>query len=631
MQTAAYVAMFVLAVLVFSWVARRLIGATRVGPVQVLISGLVGCGLAAAVAVLLQRFGPEDDSSVLATAVVVAVLATMATIVGLQLLRRPRPRDARRIGLVGSVRTTRRTIEVLRVGAKHGLRMGRGEADSAPSGASLRAALEESGVVFVKLGQALADRPDIVPPRIAADLAQLQSQVAPLPRTAMEPELRAQIGDTETVFSEFDWVPLGSASIGQAYQAQLRDGTRVIVKIRRPGVVREVERDSATALNVAEILERRISWARQVGLTEVVRGLLGELAKELDYANESRAMLEMSESPAESLVDIPRPFPELCSSSVVVMEQVEGVPLSRLPREEEPRRGAAVALASAVLGPMFRGERFHADPHPGNVLLGDGGRVALVDFGSTAVLPPHEQSSLRSLFLGVKLREPALMRDALLGVAQPTRPLRHAELDGALAQLLADHMPPGGGLDPAAVPELLDLSADAGLRMPASSGVLFRALLTLLASLQRLDPDYDVLESADQIAGIDEMVLPSSTGLTDFVQQEVLKAAPIVRRAPRLLDSVVTKVDRGDLSVHVRVLSHQDDVDVVNGIVNRALLVALAGILGIVSAMLFGLTQGPYLGPTFSVYDLLGAIGLVTGAVLAMRVLLEVLDTTPRR
>ncbi len=569
----------------------------------------------------------------LATAIIVAVLGTMAAIVALQLLRRPRAVNDRRIGLISTARTTRRTVQVLRIAAKHGLRT-RGE-DGGPasvsSGRQLRSALEEAGVVFVKLGQALADRPDLIPPPIADELALLQSDVTPLERPVMEPELRRHIPDPERVFADFDWSPLGSASIGQAYRATLRGGQEVIVKVRRPGVVLDVARDSVAALNIAELLERNIEWARQVGLADVVRGLLAELEKELDYEREAEAMADMAANrQAADVVHLPQPVLELSGPAVLVMEYVSGIPLVQSPTDAAPRRQSAIALASAVLGPMLRGQRFHADPHPGNVIVRDEGELALVDFGSTAVLPPHEQSSLRWLMLGIQLREPALMRDALLGVAQPTQPIDHASLDRALAQLLADYLPPGGRLDPAAVPALLNLSADAGLRMPASSGVLFRTLLTLLASLQRLDPGFDVLEFTDEITGGHQGLPGSTAEVTDFLRSEVVTAAPLLRRVPRLLDSVATKVDRGDLSVHVRMLSHPDDIAVVNGLVNRALLVILAGVLGVVSAMLFGLAKGPYIGPDFSVYDLLGSIGLVTGAILVMRVLLEVLASSRR-
>ncbi len=631
MQTLANVLLFAVAVGCFAWIARRLIGASRVGPIQVLAAALLGCSLGAAAGGALRRFGPEDDASVLATVAVVAVVGTMAAIVGIQLLRRPIPAGARRIGPLAAAQTSRRTVQVLRIAASHGLNAhwGRDSSSGAVNGAQLRAALEEAGVVFVKLGQALADRPDLVSPSIARELTQLQSQVAPLPRQDMEAQLRAAAPRAEQAFAAFDWEPLGSASIAQVYRATLVDGRDVIVKIRRPGVVEDVKRDSAVALNVAEVLERNAPWARQVGLSDVLRGLLADLARELDYAREAQAMVEVADAVRATGIRVPAPVTDLCSSAVLVMEFVPGTPLARIPPGGLVDPDAARALADAVLGPMLRGQRFHCDTHPGNVVVTPTGGLALIDFGSTAVLPPHEQASLRWLMLGIKLREPALMRDALLGVAEPVETVDYAALDRALAQLLAEYLPPSGGFDPRAVPALLDLSADAGLRMPGSAGLLFRALLTLLASLERLDPDYDLLQSAGDRADSFDMV-PSSPGeLRAFAQAEVLKAVPLLRRAPRLIDSVVTKVDRGELEFHVRMFSHERDVAVLNALVNRGLLVAIAGILGVVSVMLFGLEKGPYLAPNYSVYDLLGSIGLISGAVLLLRVLLDVLDPAP--
>ena len=314
------------------------------------------------------------------------------------------------------------------------------------------------------------------------------------------------------------------------------------------------------------------------------------------------------------------------------MERVPGVTLASADLSglaTEDRQQRATALVSAHIGAMLDGGRFHADPHPGNVMLGHEGDIHLIDFGATGVLNPTEQTALASLLLGIRLREPTMLRDSLIAVSDSEGPIDTARLDRSLSHLLAERLQPEVNIGPEAVIDLLQIMRDERLRLPASSSPMFRSLVTILDSLDRLAPGFAVLDAVKEIGDVQSPMPTTPEDFAQLTREEAYKLLPLLQRAPRLLDSIATRLERGDLSVRVRAISHPDDRRFVSSLVNRAVLAFVAVGLGIVSAMLFGLERGPYLTTNLTIYDILASIGLLAGAVLIMRVVLETLENDP--
>lgn len=624
---------YIVLTLLFAWLARRLLGANRVSWGRALLAGIGGIVAGAVLGWALVQWDVNDDSSAVGIAIVTALLVTMGLIVTLQLISRPTRGPRPQGGVVGSLRVARRTSEVLRIAARHGLGpyVGRRRgSDRPPSGAQLRRALEESGVVFVKFGQLLAGRPDLVGPAIAEELGQLRHRVAPLGREEMEAAVRAEIPDVDAVFESIDWAPLGSASIAQVYAARLTDGTDVVVKVRRPGVDDQVRRDGRVVLHVTQLTERHSEWARSIGIAALARSFVADLERELDYAGEARAAGELAEAFDGSEVHVPEVHRDLSGETVLVMQRVAGATLAGADLSAAPvaaREHAAASLVSAQVGSMLDGGRFHADLHPGNVMLTGDGDLFVIDLGATGTLSTSEQTALGSLLLGIRLREPAMLRDSLMAVAEADGPVDTARLDRALAHLLAEHIRPAENIGPEAVVELLRIMRDHGLRLPASSSAMFRGLVTLLDSVERLAPGFALLDGIDDLDDVQSAVPSSPQEFAELAREETFKLLPLLRRAPRLTDSIATRLERGDLSIRVRAFSHPDDVRVLTSLVNRVVLAFVAVGLGIVSAMLFGLDKGPFLTDDLSVYDALASIGLLSGAVLIMRVVLEALES----
>lgn len=275
---------------------------------------------------------------------------------------------------------------------------------------------------------------------------------------------------------------------------------------------------------------------------------------------------------------------------------------------------------------------FHADPHPGNVLLLTDGRLALIDFGSVGRLDTLQQAALRRLLLAVANRNPSELCDALIDLAE----VRYGSgpgdevLERALAQFMARHLGPGIVPDAAMFTALFTLLTQFGITFPPVIGGAFRAMVTLEGTLALPAPGFEMLEEARRLAAplLGELLAPSS--LREAATDELLALLPALRRLPRRLDRITASLERGTLSGNVRLFADERDVRFVASIVNRAVMAFAGAALGITSAVLLSIRGGPALaggagaGSGITVFRLLGYLGLFFGIVLILRVVIAV-------
>jgi ubiquinone biosynthesis protein len=647
-------------VLILAWVVRALLAAREVTWLRLVLAVLVGSAVGATVAALLvidltlpieQQVAvfEERRDDLYALALPFQVIATMLAVVVLELLlaRPPRRRGFR---LIHPWRALRRRLgivlrgwQVTRILARHGLapalglRRG-GVAVRSPEELARRArsALEDAGGMFVKLGQLLATRPDLLPPVALDELGRLHASARPLGREEVEEAIVAELdGPLEQHVAEIDWTPLGSASIAQVHTARLHDGRRVVIKVRRPGLLEAVERDLAIAVGLARLAERRTDWGRSYEVGAIAEDFATALRTELDLRVEGRHAVEMAEAAADRPgVQVPGIVEELTTERLLVMDQLVGTPLSAAghePADTERARRLADELCASQVEAMLRGERFHGDPHPGNVLLLDDGSLGLIDFGVTGRLDSFERSSVFQMLLAIRLGEPSLLYESLVAIGSipPTR--EPDEIERRLARFMAVHL--GPGLPPAqALTDLLRLTTQLGFRLPPQTSTMFRALATLAGTLEQLSPAYPLIDQVAELGGAELTERTSPSSMQELLQSEWAQLSPLLRRAPRHLDRIATLLQHGELTTRMRWLSDARDVAVLERLLNRVVVTLLALGVGLISVLMISADAGPLLaGTDLRLVEMLGWLGLFAGTVLLLRVLLEVLRPPARR
>lgn len=436
------------------------------------------------------------------------------------------------------------------------------------------------------------------------------------------------------MFADIDWTALGSASIAQVHTATMHDGREVVIKVRRPGLLEAVERDLAIAVGFARLAERRTDWGATYEVGAIAEDFAEALRTELDLRVEGRHAADMAAAASgRPGVRTPEIVDALTTERLLVMDRLVGAPLSAVPSDElDPTQARRLAdeLCASQVEAMLRGERFHGDPHPGNVLLLDDGTLGLIDFGVTGRLDTFERSSVFQMLLAIRLGEPALLYESLVavGAIPPTR--NPDEIERSLARFMATNL--GSGLPSAdALTDLLRLTTRLGFRLPPQTSTMFRALATLAGTLEQLSPGYPLIDRVADLGGdeLRERTSPSSVG--ELVQREWAQLGPLVRRAPRHLDRIATLIEHGGLSARLRLFSDAGDVAVVERLLNRAILAVLALGLGLIAVAMLAIDAGPVLaGTDLRLLEILGWTGLFGATVLLLRVLLEVLRPPPR-
>jgi ubiquinone biosynthesis protein len=634
-------------VFLFAWVARGLVGARELTWRRTLLAVFVGVvfGMAMAILLLVRDFTRDPEiggGQVLALALPFSLIGTMGAIVVLEILvsRKPAHQGMR---LAHPFRALRRRAgiilrgwQVSRIAVRNGLApllgLRRGEVSTrSPEELArrVRTALEEAGGMFIKLGQLLATRPDLLPPEAMAELGRLHSSAAPLAREQVEGVMREETGrPLGEVFEVVDWQPLGSASIAQAHAATLSGGQEVVVKVRRPGLEEQVNRDLAIARWLAAKAERRTTWGRFYQVTGLVDEFSDVLHGELDFNIEARHAIEAGATIAHhSEIVAPEIIRSLTSERMLVMERLSGVPLASMTSAIDPVRARqlADALCMSQVEAMLKGERFHGDPHPGNVLILEDGNLGLIDFGIAGRLDTFERASVFQMLVAIKLEQPSLLYEAMVSIGAVTPTRDPYEIERALAQFLTAHL--GSGLpSPEALTDLLALSHKLRMKLPRSTTTLFRALATLAGTLEQLSPGYPLMDVIADIGGAEfrNRMLPES--VSELVQQEWAQLGPLLSRAPRHMDRIATLLEHGRLTTRLRLLSDPEEIGVLERLLNRVVLTLLSIGVGLVSVLLLGTTGGPTLTTIgVSLYEVLGWIGLSMGVILLLRVLLAVL------
>lgn len=377
-----------------------------------------------------------------------------------------------------------------------------GEAPTPPQ--RLRLALEELGAAFIKLGQFLSTRPDLMPPEYQVELARLQDDAPPISSEAAQERIELELGHpVRELFASFDPAPLAAASIGQAHAAVRRDGTEVVIKVRRPGIVEQIEEDLEILLNLASALARRWEFARRVDVVGLAEEFANTLRSELNYLQEARNAERFAGNFADDpSVHIPRVYWETTTSRVLTLERIRGAKiddLAVLDARGIDRRLLAEHGTQVILRMIFDHGFFHADLHPGNFFIeseGADGRFGLIDFGMVGVLDDAAQEHLASLVIAITDQDYDQLVDVLLSLGVSAERIDRQSLRRDLERLItAYYGRPLGEVDlTALINQALAIIRRHNLHLPSNLALLVKTIIIAEGLGARLDPDFHLLK-----------------------------------------------------------------------------------------------------------------------------------------
>jgi ubiquinone biosynthesis protein len=421
----------------------------------------------------------------------------------------------RRCGGIARV-ATHRSAKVAWHSATQTLRpRGMDQSGSFPN--QLRLAFEDLGPTFVKLGQLLSERSDITPPAVQQELSKLQDHAPSIPRAELLDEMARSLGPDPNAFATFEMVPAACGSIAEVHRATLHSGIPVAVKVRRPGIRATIEGDIWLLDKLARMVSFLSSRIRAYDPASILGEFASMLRAETDFTSEARNIEAVARTFAASeVVTIPHVFVEMSGDSVLVMDWVPGVPLSSpegLDRIGANRAGLARSILQAYGVMIFQSDRFHADPHPGNLIAVGGERFGLIDFGEVGAVGPGEQSALMKMMGAVIARDGDTLAEAVLSVSRTTRDVDHTEFGAQLASFLKlvvdanlNNMRMGEILA-----QLLNVLRNNGIVLPADLAVLVKTLVECEATTASLDPTMSMLSLVGNIRNFAPLPPTAST------------------------------------------------------------------------------------------------------------------------
>jgi len=478
----------------------------------------------------------------------------------------------------------------------------------------LRLAFEELGPTFVKLGQMLSMREDLLPPAWTTELAHLRTSATPVPFAEILPVIEKSLGRPwADVFTDLEEEPAGAASIAQVHRARLHDGRPVVLKVRRPGIEAKVEADLRLLGYLAQFVASEMPEARRYQPVRVVEELRRSLMRELDLAAEARNIERFARNfRGEPNILIPQVFPQWTTEVMNVQEHIDGISgedVAAVVRAGLDRRLLAERGVDSVLKMILEDGFFHADPHPGNVIYLPGNRIAMIDFGMAGRLSPGRRTQIIDLLAGIARRESEPMLEVLLEWAGdevvdedrlaadvdelvgdyadlPLRDIRVGELIGRITTLMREH----------------------GTVLPADLTLLFKALITLEGLGRKYDPEFVLVDRLKPFVdrAMAARYAPAEVGRRGGAN--IGQFVDLVRSIPRDLSRLLRDARRGRVRMDLDLKRLDDFVRKLDRAIDRASIAIMTASVVIGSSIVMTVTSGPQTFgiPIFTVLGLFG-------------------------
>ncbi|MEO5510051.1 MAG: AarF/UbiB family protein [Longimicrobiales bacterium] len=453
----------------------------------------------------------------------------------------------------------------------------------------LAADLERLGPTYIKLGQLLSTRADILPPIYMDALEHLQDDLPPFPYAEVEEIIERELGARMSkLFSDFEVEPIAAASLGQVHRARLRDGRRVAVKIQRPGIQQKMLDDLEALGDVATFLDEHTEKGRQFTFALMLDQFRRSVLRELDYTQEATNLRVFRENLREfPLIVVPAPITDYSTAVVLTMEFVPGVKvtnMSPLRRTELDGEALGRDLIAAYFKQILVDGVFHADPHPGNVFLTDDDRIALIDLGMVGYLSAKMREHLLKLMLAIAEGKGDAAADISMSMGELRPGFDQDTYGREIAQLIAAHQHATVGQTDIGriILELTRISGENGVRLPPELTMLGKTMLNIDRVAKTLAPHFDVNESIREnaVSIMRKRMLHQASPMNAL--STLLEMNDFMQRLPARLNKVLDRVADNELSLHVDAIDETELIAGMQKIANRITmgLILAALILG---------------------------------------------------
>jgi len=519
-----------------------------------------------------------------------------------------------RVGLGSKGIPTNRSEEMLQVSAARRLRM----------------AMEELGPTFIKLGQLLSTRPDLIPAEFVEEFERLQDQVTPERPEIIREEIRRQLGAyPEELFAAFEVEPIAAASIAQVHRVRLKDGRIGAMKIRRPGIVKVIRTELEILEDFAALLKRRLRNGDVIDPQRMVREFAQAVLKEVDLSRERKNLQRFGRNFADDpTVHVPAVFEEYCTEAILMMEFIEGIKPSQIEQlraegydtKEIARRGA-----DFVLKQVFDFGFFHTDPHPGNFLIMKGNVLAPLDFGQVGRLSRPDRELMQAIVLSIVSGDVTRVLQALERAEMIEERTDILELRRDLEDLLDNYsnMPLKDIPFGEAIRRGFEIIRSHHIQPPRDFTLMLKCLMTIESFARGLDPDFQIINHLKPYARRFTMESYKPSGVLRQLGKAVQGAGELAGRFPEDAAAILSKVRRGQFHIHIH-HEHLDELErTMDNSSNRLSFAIIIAALLIASSLLVA-QEGTVLG--LLSLEALGIAGYLTAAVVGVWLLVLILQ-----
>ena len=474
-----------------------------------------------------------------------------------------------------------------------------------------RRMLEDLGPTFVKLGQVLSTRADLLPSEFVTELRLLQDSVSPIPLEAVRAQIQAGLGRSpEEAFASIDPQPLAAASIAQVHRGTTRDGDPVVVKVQRPGIQSQMASDLQVLRALARLLEAVVEETGIYSPVGIVDEFDRAIREELDFVHEAENVRAFQETHRERKgIRIPGVYDDLSSATVLTLEYFGGVRLLEAELSSERRAELAHTVLDTAFRQLFEDGLFHADPHPGNFLLLPDGDIGLIDFGLVGRLTRQMREQLVILIVAVALKDSESVARLLYRIGAPDARANIAAFRSDIDGVLSRHLPRTLAEVNARhlLSDLLDLAVKYRVRVPREYALLSRASISMEGILRQLSPELDILGVALPYA---KELLKGRYELGDLqggLLRALLRFQGLAADLPTQVSQILLDLETGRFSVHVKAAG----LDRVNASLRAAAVITFLGLCacGFIVGAFISFAQVPWTVRGYPVLGLLGTAG----------------------